>query len=157
MNREDPWPDLDFTVLRDQREKQPWNLGDRSVEATHLETGDYTVSGYEDQFAVERKSLEDLANSMGNHRDRFEDECRRARSFDHPLYVLIEDQRWKVAKYMKKGHSPHYYSQLYPATIINTIPSWESKYNVRFFWSGSRDQAAYECLYYLGLWYLEDQ
>lgn len=157
MTKDDPWPDMDFTIVQDYREKKPWDLGDRTVEVDSLETGDYTIKGMEESFAVERKSLDDLANSMGNKRESFEAECQRADVFDHPMHILIEDQRWKVANYMSKGHTRYYYSRLPPATIINTIPSWEDRYNVKFMWCGNRPQAAYECIYYLGLWNLDNR
>ena len=37
-----------------------------------LRTGDYSLEGYQDQIAIERKSIDDLVVCLGKERDRFE-------------------------------------------------------------------------------------
>jgi len=75
-----------FTIVVDGREQKghgytfdSWpvdtvrkNLSDMGSE------GDYSIEGYEDQFAVERKSLGDLATCVGAKRDEhFEPQVQR--------------------------------------------------------------------------------
>lgn len=148
-------------VIRDQREKKPWDLPGVDVEAVHLETGDYTVRGFEDRFAVERKSLNDLATSVGSERTRFEDEIRRAQSMDE-FVVIIEGSRDDI-----RNHQ--YYSKMHPNAILGTTEKWPWKYGtLEFLWAGenedgervrtppeARDHAAQECLRLLDRWYLK--
>ena len=148
-------------VVRDQREKTPWNLPGVEVEETHLETGDYTVEGFEDRFAVERKSLNDLATSVGSERSRFEAEIRRAQTMDE-FVVLVEGSRADVEDHQ-------YYSQIHPNAVLGTTEKWPFKYGtLEFVWAGenedgervrteseARDHAAQECLRLLDRWYLK--
>ncbi len=54
----------------DSREKKPFDIPN-SI-SKKLETGDYSVEGYEDEIALERKSLPDLFSCLGKDRKRFE-------------------------------------------------------------------------------------
>ena len=78
-------------ILVDEREKKPYNFPAMETETALLNYGDYAVKGlgYYDvnpntgkeefypEFAVERKSLDDLARSVGTDRNRFEAEIDR--------------------------------------------------------------------------------
>jgi hypothetical protein len=70
------------SIIIDTREQQP--LVFQTLPATRgtLQTGDYSILGAEEHFAVERKSLEDLASSSaGPNRERFERELHRLRGY----------------------------------------------------------------------------
>lgn len=90
-----------YTVIRDSKEKEghgwifvpqdhpkpgkPQCLG-TTVE--HLETGDYTISGFEDLAIIERKAgFSELWNNYLN-KDTFEDEMIRMSEFKHKLIVI---------------------------------------------------------------------
>lgn len=138
-----------MNVIRDQREKKPWDLPGVEAEEAHLVTGDYTIEGFEDRFAVERKSLNDLATSLGNGRDRFEAEVRRAQDMAH-FVVIIEGTRADV-----EAHQ--YYSNIHPNAVLGTTEKWPRKYDtLEFIWAGSRESAAQECLRLLDRWYLRE-
>lgn len=148
-------------VIRDDREKKPWSLPGVEVGEGRLETGDYTVEGFEDRFAVERKSLNDLATSLGNGRDRFEAEIRRAQSMDE-FVVIVEGSRADV-----EAHQ--YYSNIHPNAVLGTTEKWPFKYGtLEFVWAGenedgekecsptkAREKAGQECLRRLDRWYLK--
>jgi ERCC4-type nuclease len=147
-------------VVRDQRENDPWSLPGVKVEEVHLETGDYTVEGFEDRFAIERKSVNDLAKSVGSERTRFEAEIRRAQSMDE-FCVIIEGSKADVEDH-------NYYSQIHPNAVLGTVEKWPWKYErLDFHWAGenedgdrvrteaeARDWAGQECLRLLDRWYL---
>jgi ERCC4-type nuclease len=134
-------------ILVDDREKKPYNFPGVETEEARLETGDYTVKGFEDRFAVERKSLNDLATSVGNNRDRFEAEIRRAQDFDN-FTVMIEASR-------DDAQAGAYYSQIHPNAVTGTVDKWPLKYGVLDFeWAGNREQATQETLRLLDRWYL---
>jgi ERCC4-type nuclease len=141
-------------IIVDSREQKPYSFSyNSSTEA--LPVGDYSLKGYEKVFAVERKTLDDLANSLGNDRDRFEDEMERARELRmQELTVLIEAPRWHVYKYSGDKHSPHYYSNIYPNSIIGSIASWRDRYQfLDWEWAGDRAGGRARTLELLDEWY----
>jgi len=80
-----------LTVVCDSREQLPYRFdrwaGVRIFRGT-LPTGDYSLAGYEDRLAVERKSLEDLLGCLTFGRERFERELRRAGDLGLDFAVL---------------------------------------------------------------------
>lgn len=160
-------------LVIDNREKKPWKFSGQDVVYKELPVGDYTYEGFEDVFSIERKSLDDLASSMGSERTRFENEVRRANGFanrnddGNPLpgtkpenaleefVVVIESPRSAVADYTHQKRCPNYFSHIYPASIISTTESWPRKYNtLEFQWEGNREKAKQESLRLLDKWYL---
>ncbi len=63
----------------------------------YLRTGDYSVSGYEDQVAIERKTIDDLVGCLGKHRDRFERELQRAKDFQF-FAVVVESSYFELSE-----------------------------------------------------------
>lgn len=114
-------------ILRDTREKKPYNFSSYPVETQDegLETGDYTIEGFEDSFAVERKTKSDFLSSITHERDRFESEVERASSLEQPLVVVIEAPKI----HFRNGS---YYPDIPPKAVINTMKSWTDSYNVVF-------------------------
>ena len=90
-----------------------------------LRTGDYSVMGYEDSFAVERKSLPDLVNTIIHGRARFERELERMRSIAFRR-VLVTSPYGAVAR----GEYAH--SKANPRSVIASITAFEARYNVPF-------------------------
>lgn len=134
-------------IIRDDREKTPWVFPGVDVKEARLQTGDYTVEGFEDRFAVERKSLNDLATSVGSDRNRFESEIRRAQEMDN-FAVVIEGTPDDVRHH-------RYYSKIHPNAVLGTVKKWPWKYGtLKFVWAGDDDRAAQECLRLLDRWYL---
>jgi len=63
-----------FTILVDDREKKPWLFPSQyPMEKRRLKCGDYSIKGYEDLVAIEKKSgLNELfTNLTGNYRPTF--------------------------------------------------------------------------------------
>lgn len=157
----------------DDREKKPYQFSEPVTTTERLDVGDYTVEGFEDIFAVERKTLDDLARSVGAERVRFENEIRRANGYadrnenDNPLpgtkpdaplqefAVVIEAPSEHVYKYRNSSGSPKYYSNIHPNSIIGTTEQWPEKYDVLdFYWCGNRRKAKLKTETLLNKWYL---
>lgn len=135
-------------ILVDYREKKPYTFPEIETEEVELETGDYTVKGFEDRFAVERKSINDLTKSVGSDRNRFEDEIRRAQTMDE-FAVVIEGPKQAV-------ENGDYYSNIHPNAVLGTVEKWPWKYDrLEFFWSGNRENATQQTLRLLDCWYLK--
>lgn len=64
-------------LLTDTREKRPLVFTHLPSKRSMLQTGDYSIAGFEDCFSVERKSVPDLINSLTRDRNRFEKELHR--------------------------------------------------------------------------------
>jgi hypothetical protein len=147
----------EYSIIIDSREQKPYEFAGQASRFEQLNVGDYTIEGYADEFAVERKTLDDLARSLGADRERFEDEMRRAveANMDH-LEVVIEAPEWYVADYAGTKHSPKYYSDIYPNSILGTVDAWPDKYSpVGFTWAQNRDGGQQETLRLLDSWYVK--
>lgn len=90
-----------FTIVIDNREKAPFRFagmrqreskGGRviipRIESRALPTGDYSIDGFEQRIAVERKSKSDLYASISGERGRFEREFERLSEFDFAACVI---------------------------------------------------------------------
>lgn len=98
MNRKTKQKKPPLTIIEDTREQTPladWPEG-IAVERGTLHTGDYSIRGWENCFAVERKSLADFAGTMmGGYeahserpKKRFNRELERMRHLDCAAVVV---------------------------------------------------------------------
>lgn len=126
-------------ILTDTREQTPytfdrWNI---EIKAAGLPTGDYSLPGFENQIAIERKSLDDLINClMGGNRIRFEKELSRARSYEL-FCVVIEADLSTIA-------SGQYKSNMKPTAAIQTLAAFYIRYGIPFLFCSSRAGAEYQ-------------
>jgi len=83
----------DIVILYDDREKQPWKFQIFPMKRKRLKTGDYTIEGFEDLIAIEKKSgiLELLTNLSGQDRIRFEKTLLRLSKFPFKALVVEDD------------------------------------------------------------------
>lgn len=162
-------------IIVDDREKKPYNFpGVEEVITKRLNVGDYTLEGFEDTFAVERKTFDDLATSVGSERLRFENEIRRANGYadrnedGNPLpgtkpdsaleefVVVIEAHKKDLYQYRNKKKCPNYFSRIHPNSVIGTVEGWPDKYsNLEFIWAGSRHGGKQQTLAQLDQWYIK--
>lgn len=75
------------TYIIDTRENHPYEI--IGAKEKTLKTGDYSVEGYEDRIAVERKAFSDLYNCLTTDTERFEKQLQRLSKFDHS-YLIID-------------------------------------------------------------------
>ena len=76
-------------LLVDTREQSPLVFAHLQSEPATLQSGDYSVRGLEDVFAVERKSMSDLVGSLKSGRDRFMRELHRLRGFAFARLLVV--------------------------------------------------------------------
>jgi DNA excision repair protein ERCC-4 len=144
-----------FVILIDNREKAPYSFtelprkkkygkgrkgGKNSVPASlyvptetrYLPTGDYSIDGMEDRFAIERKSLEDLYGTIGQHRERFEAELERLNALDFAAVVIEANQReiWAPSRYR-----PDWRSKLDPRAVEGSIVAWSIRFPRVHWWA----------------------
>ena len=119
----------DLIIVIDTREQRPFTFEHISpppaTVVSTLNTGDYSLYGYEDKICVERKSLNDLFGSCGKGRARFENEMIRMAGYDYAAIVAECDWHCIV-------RCPPRRSRLLPKTILASIIAWQQRYNVHF-------------------------
>ena len=76
-------------LLVDTREQTPLTVEHLQSAPATLQSGDYSVKGLEEVFAVERKSLADLVGSLKSGRDRFMRELHRLRGFTFARLLVV--------------------------------------------------------------------
>lgn len=120
-------------IVVDTREQAPYRFegyGSTTQTAT-LGAGDYSLAGFEDRVAIERKALDDLvACLMGSNRERFERELQRLSRYDLGAVVIeatIED--------LRQGR---YRSQMNSVSALQSVFAFMVRYRVPFIWAGDR-------------------
>lgn len=107
-------------IVIDSREQLPYCFDGHPVEQKALRTGDYSIIGCENLFAVERKSVNDLVSTVTHGRDRFERELARSNGLKR-LYLIIESNLQAIV-------NGDYRSKANPASIIGSLLAWEQRY-----------------------------
>lgn len=115
-------------IIIDTREQKPYEFDD-SIRKT-LKAGDYSIEGLEQLITVERKSKEDIYQSFGNGRKRFEREFQKLATYDYAA-IVVEASLDNLLK-------QPCYTKLNPKTVINSIISWSIKYKTHFYFGCNR-------------------
>ncbi len=130
----------DFTIVIDGREKAPWqfksinaNRGGRNHKVVvktkykHLVTGDYSIEGYEDKIAIERKSKEDAYGTFGGGREQFERELGRLQKMD--LAAVIIESEWSDLMLYPPARS-----KMRPRSVLGSVLAWSQDFAPVTFW-----------------------
>lgn len=130
------WP---HTLAVDTREQAPFGFqgfeakedGKRvplviPTQLTSLQTGDYSVSGFESRVAVERKSLEDLYGTLGGGRERFENELDRLQQMEFAAVVV--EAPWEKLMDGIEGR------MLTPEAVFGSVVSFQQRYRGVHWW-----------------------
>ena len=123
-----------FTIACDTREQLPFSFQNIRIDRRKafvmtqrrtLPTGDYSIVGYEDKICVERKSLEDLYQTLGKGRERFLHELERMQIMDYSA-VVIEASWQQISD--PTNDNPFFYSKMHPNSVIGTIVACAGKF-----------------------------
>lgn len=120
-----------FTIVIDSREQAPYSFLGLISDArdgrqplivpttiSGLPSGDYSILGHENEVAAERKSKEDLFNSIGGERARFQRELARLAVFPSATLVVVESSWEEIIT------APPPFSQLAPKIIHRSVLAW---------------------------------
>jgi ERCC4-type nuclease len=89
-----------YTILKDTREQNGYHFNDfdyhtgsanacAEIIDQKLDTGDYSIQGFEDKICIERKAcVEELANNLGHKKEAFINEIKRMEQFPHKYLIL---------------------------------------------------------------------
>lgn len=76
-----------FTIIVDTREQTPWEFGFHNTAKRKLDTGDYSMEGFESLFTIERKrSVSEIANNLSE--SRFKDVLERLGTIPHSFMIM---------------------------------------------------------------------
>lgn len=79
-----------FTIIVDTREQMPWEFGFHTTSKKKLDTGDYSIEGFESIFTIERKrSVSEIANNITE--PRFKDVLERMGQIPHSFMLMEFD------------------------------------------------------------------
>jgi hypothetical protein len=136
------WDDSIFEttiVITDTREQEPLYFKKQIV--AKLDIGDYGISENFDYTFVDRKSAQDFKSTLSKDNiDRFERELNRARSINCYLFVMIEDDLYKIEEQNKSAF--HKANMKY---IFHKMRLLQHKYKdcCQFVFTGSRTNSEY--------------
>ncbi|ABK18183.1 ERCC4 domain-containing protein [Syntrophobacter fumaroxidans] len=119
-------------VIIDSREQIPYDFATYDVETERgtLHTGDYSLAGFEDRVAIERKSLDDLIGCLCHDRERFEKELCRAKALDF-FSVVIEGALSDIL-------DGRFRSRMTVNAAVESIAAFSTRYRTPFLFCGSR-------------------
>jgi len=122
-------------IVIDSREQAPFSFEGYPVEVMTgtLTTGDYSVPGFADRVAVERKSLGDLLGCLTHDRERFTREMERLRGYESAA-VVVEASFEALA-------AGNYRSRMNPDSAVQSVVSIIQAYRMPFFFAGDRRRA----------------
>lgn len=132
-----------------------WNWNPREVEDSKggrhkVGMADYTIEGFEDRIAIERKSIDDLFGTLSSRRDRFEAEIRRLHEDCEFACVVVEGDWSQILTW--KGHGPE------PSSVWGTVTAWQQRYrNCHWNLYPSRAMAEKACFRILERFWMDRQ
>jgi ERCC4-type nuclease len=123
------------TITVDTREQLPLAFEHlKSIPGT-LQSGDYSVLGCEEIFAVERKSIPDLVGCCcGDNRERFERELHRLRGFQFKRLLIVGT--------VAEVEQHRYVSKIPPTSVLGSLSAWEIRFDVPVVWTATPGTAA---------------
>jgi len=108
-------------IIVDSREQTPWTFpADIEVATGTLQSGDYSLAGFENEIAAERKSLSDFLGCLTSGRERFKHELHRLRGFTASTVVIEADMGDILAG--------NYRSRINPEAVLGVLAAWPIRY-----------------------------
>lgn len=150
-----------FTVVCDTREQAPYLFAQplrqgrnlfavQTVRGT-LKSGDYSILGFEDRIACERKSLTDAYGTFGQGRARFVRELERLAAYEFAAVVV--EAEWSTI-----WMQPPARSRLSPKSIVCSVCAWQMRFpNVHWHFVPGRDVGEAFTITILDRWWREQQ
>ena len=128
-------------ILIDTREQLPYSFRSYESRIATLKTGDYSLAGYEQRVAVERKSKEDAYGCVGANRKRFIECLERLAEIEHPAIVIESN--------LVDFSIPPSRTRIDQRMAVGSYISWSCKYRIPVFWCDNRAYAEQVVVRYL--------
>jgi ERCC4-type nuclease len=124
-----------FRIVIDTREQLPYGFQCETVRAK-LNAGDYSVEGWENKIAVERKSLKDFVGTVIHDRQRFNVELAKLQSYDFACIAVEAD-----LDQLLRGQYPADLRAVSQWSILGAALEIAIRYKIPVYWCGSRQAA----------------
>lgn len=132
-----------YTIIIDTREKLPHDFSDNKMcvatQISKLDTGDYTMQGWEDRLAIERKGgISEFATNITQK--RFWNELERMKNYQYK-YLLFEFFLGDILRYPQGSEIPKWkqkYIRITPSFIMSCIHRIEHEYGIPVVYCGNR-------------------
>lgn len=137
-----------LTVIIDDREKKPWNIDQLGFlsERARLKVGDYSIKGYEDRVAIEKKSglTELLIDLSSRNRPRFRRFLAKMAAYEIKCMV-IEDSMSGINRALMSLPGTH----LTHDTVLYWLSKMITDYGIPVLLIGKRKKTRERILYYI--------
>lgn len=124
----------DLVIIQDTREQTPLVFTEAAVEVATLATGDYSLKGFENKVCIERKSLPDILQSLGQERERFMREVHRMRAYEYAGIVIEAN--------LTTLYLGEWRSQITPQSVIGSLQALSAKYGIHVLLADNKELAA---------------
>ena len=124
----------DFCLVIDTREQRPLFTSPPKgllIIRDTLHNGDYSIRGFEDVVAVERKGISDLISYMTSERERTKVKLERLRHY--LLKLLVIESSWDDL------FMPKFYTSVSNEVIRQSLVSFQVKFGLHIFADGNRE------------------
>jgi ERCC4-type nuclease len=122
----------DMRIIIDTREQEEYSFSCSSIKKK-LAAGDYSIEGFENRVAVERKSLDDFVNTVIRGRKRFYKELCILKDYDHACVVVEGNIRDLL--------TGNYHSGAHPNSLMGSAVAITVNLNIPVFFCGDRQAA----------------
>ena len=119
-------------IVIDTREQEPWHFATETVRKK-LAVGDYSLLGKENTVTIERKTLDDLVNTVIHQGKRFREELSKMASYEHRC-VVVEASLSDIVKH-------RYTSFAEPSSVIGSVLSIIVDYRIPVYFLFNRPMA----------------
>jgi len=102
-----------------------------------LNVGDYSIEGFEDRIAIERKSISDLFGTLGKGHKRFKKEIERALNYDY--FAIVIDGSYSAA--YNKDFEGSYHTKMKGYVITSILFTIHVKYKIPVFFTNGRKES----------------
>jgi len=131
-----------FTIIVDTREQMPWEFGFHNTAKRKLDTGDYSMEGFESLFTIERKkSVSEIANNITE--SRFKDVLERLGKIPHSFMImefsLDEIYQFPVGSDVPKKMWDKV--KITPAFLVKNILELQLNHNIKVIFCGNATSA----------------
>ena len=122
-----------FIMIVDTREQKPLFKPKLWIISHGLNSGDYSIQGFENVITIERKSIPDLLGTLGKGRIRFEKELNR-----------MSEYKWKgllIEGLENDVYQPNDFSSMHPNSIYHSLAAIETKWGINIYYAKDKKSA----------------
>jgi len=131
---------MNYSIAIDTREKIPWCLNHElyDIYKKKLDTGDYSIIGYEEVITIDRKkSVDEIATNLTRDYPRFRKELIRMTSFKEAYFIC----EFSLDDLLKYPNSINTRIRISGKSLFKQIETIQEKYRVKFIFASDRFEA----------------